>query len=115
MSRLDLLFSTLKQSYKPPQSAKNNAQKVLDWKEKYGDEVKGMTQVGWTRARQLASGQSVSAGIVKRMAQFNRHRKNASINPKYKDKPWKDAGYVAWLGWGGTSGIDWAMKISNDL
>ena len=38
-----------------PQSATNNAKKVLEWKKKYGKEVKGMTSVGWTRANQLAS------------------------------------------------------------
>ena len=29
-----------------PQSASNNAKKVLEWKKKYGKEVKGMTAVG---------------------------------------------------------------------
>src|SRR5210317_2221055 len=95
-----------------PQSATNNAKKVLEWKEKYGKEVKGMTSVGWTRARQLASRRKLSYDTIARMAAFNRHRKNAEIDPKYKDTPWKDRGYVAWLGWGGTSGIDWAVKIS---
>lgn len=101
------------EKYTPPESAKNNAQKVIDWKEKYGDEVKGMTNVGWTRARQLASGKPISIDIVKRMAQFNRHRKNAEVAPEYKNTPWRDAGYVAWLGWGGTTGIDWAISISS--
>ena len=31
-----------------PQSATNNAKKVLAWKKKYGKEVKGMTSIGWT-------------------------------------------------------------------
>ena len=30
------------------------------------------------------------------MAQFNRHRENAKIDPQYKDEPYKDRGYVAW-------------------
>ena len=92
-----------------PKSATNNAKKVIRWKEEHGDEVKGMTQVGWRRARQLANRDPLSKETVKRMAQFNRHRKNAEIDPKYKDTPWKDNGYVAWLGWGGTSGINWAI------
>lgn len=71
-----------------------------------------MTAVGWRRANQLAKGENLSLDTVKRMAQFNRHRKNAKIDPKHKNEPWKDAGYVAWLGWGGDSGIDWAMRIS---
>ena len=96
------------ESYRPPASARNNARRVLRWKEKYGDEVKGMTQVGWTRANQLASGENLSRETVARMSAFARHRKNAEIDPKFKDTPWKDRGYVAWLGWGGTSGVNWA-------
>ena len=98
-----------------PKSASNNAKKVLKWKEKYGDEVKGMTSVGWKRARQLANRESLSKETVKRMAQFNRHRQNAKIDPKYKDTPWKDNGYVAWLGWGGTSGVNWAIAKSESF
>ena len=98
-----------------PKSATNNAKKVLEWKEKYGDEVKGMTPVGWARARQLASRRKLSYETIARMAAFNRHRKNAAIDPKYKDTPWKDRGYVAWLGWGGTSGINWAIKKAESI
>lgn len=98
-----------------PQSATNNAKKVLEWKERYGDEVKGMTSVGWTRARQLASRRKLSYKTIARMAAFNRHRKNAAIDPKYKDTPWKDRGYVAWLGWGGTSGVNWAIKKAESI
>jgi len=31
-------------------------------------------------------------------------------SPEFKDTPWKDRGYVAWLGWGGTTGIEWASN-----
>jgi len=44
----------------PPKSAQSAAKKVLEWKEKHGDEVKGMTQTGWTRARQIAFNQFYS-------------------------------------------------------
>jgi hypothetical protein len=98
--------------FKPPRGARNNARKVLRWKEQHGDEVKGMTQVGWTRANQLASGELLTPETVARMSAFNRHRKNAKVDPKYKSEPWKDAGYVAWLGWGGDSGISWAKKAT---
>ena len=94
-----------------PESATNNAKKALAWKEKYGrGEVKGGTSVGWTRANQLAKGEALSRDVVARMAQFNRHRKNSKVDPKFKSTPWKDNGYVAWLIWGGTSGVDWAIK-----
>lgn len=98
--------------FKPPAGAKAAAKKAIEWKDKYGDEVTAMTQTGWVRARQLANGDELSLDIVKRMAAFNRHRKNSKISPKYKDTPWKDNGHVAWLGWGGDAGVDWAMKIS---
>ena len=44
------------------------------------------------------------------MSAFKRHQKNAEVGAENKETPWKDAGYVAWLGWGGTSGINWAAK-----
>jgi hypothetical protein len=99
------------ETYRAPESARNNARRVLRWREKHGDEVKGMTRVGWTRARQLADGRPLSRETVGRMAAFERHRKNSEVAPEYKDTPWRDAGYVAWLGWGGDTGIAWAAEI----
>ncbi len=108
----EVLENTDEKTFKVPAGAKGNAQQVLDWKEKHGSEVKGMTSTGWARARQLATKSEIGLSTVKRMAMFNRHRKNAEVDPKFKSEPWKDRGHVAWLGWGGTSGIDWAIKIS---
>ena len=93
-----------------PVSATNNAKKALAWKEKYGDEVKGGTIIGWTRARQLANREGLSYETIARMAAFARHRSNSAIDSKYKSEPWKDRGYVAWLIWGGTSGVNWAIE-----
>ena len=94
-----------------PQSASNNAKRMIEWREKYGrDEVRGGTSVGWQRASSLSKRESLSESTVARMAQFNRHRENATIDPKFKDTPWKDNGYVAWNLWGGTSGVNWAIK-----
>ena len=99
-----------------PSAAKKNAQKAIDWKDKYGrGEVDAGTAVGWTRASQLANGENLSADTVKRMASFNRHRKNSKIATEYKDTPWKDRGYVAWLIWGGDEGVDWAIKKSKEI
>jgi len=93
-----------------PDAAKKNAQMAIDWKEKYGrDEVDAGTAVGWARAHQLAKGENLSADTVGRMSAFNRHRKNSKISAEYKETPWKDRGYVAWLIWGGDEGVDWAM------
>ena len=102
--------------YNPPESAQSNARRVLKWKQEHGDAVKGMTSVGWARARQLASGKPVSLDTVRRMAQFNRHRSNyEKARAKQKSEggnPWEYAGIVAWLGWGGTSGVNWAIRTS---
>jgi hypothetical protein len=102
-------------SYSPPEAARNNARRVLKWRDKHGDAVAGMTQVGWTRANQLASGENLSRETVGRMAAFARHRKNADVAPEYEGEPWRDAGHVAWLGWGGTSGVDWAAGIVGNV
>lgn len=99
------------ETYLPPESAQNNARKVLAWREEHGEAVQGMTRTGWTRANQLASGERLSRETVGRMAAFARHRSNAEVAEEYRDEPWRDAGYVAWLGWGGTTGIEWAAEI----
>lgn len=119
-----------KEGLVPPQGAQNAAKRVLDWKEKYGDEVKGMTAVGWTRARQLASGQALSPDTVKRMAQFARHQGNYEAAKRnleqdralYRQgkkikapKPWHYAGIVAWQGWGGSAGVNWAKRESEKM
>lgn len=112
------LLTKADDKYTPPESARNNARRVLKWRKEHGDEVKGMTAVGWRRASQLASGKPVSLDIVKRMAQFARHEQNyikARAKQKSEGKPpWAYAAIVAWLGWGGSSGIlSWAKRISS--
>jgi hypothetical protein len=108
-------IKTKANTYTPPKAAQNNAKRMLKWREEHSDDIKGGTNVGWIRANQLASGEAISEDIVKRMAQFNRHRENATVNPKYKDEPWRDAGYVAWNLWGGTEGVNWAMSQSKRI
>lgn len=99
-----------------PAAAKANAKKAIKWKEEYGrDEVKAGTPVGWARAHQLAKGENLSADTVARMSAFNRHRKNSKIATEYKDTPWKDRGYVAWLIWGGDAGVDWAINKMKEI
>ena len=39
-----------------------------------------MTQVGWTRANQLAKGEAISIETIKRIAAFARHEKNSKID-----------------------------------
>lgn len=99
----------------PPKGAQKNAQKAIEWKEKYKNEVKAGTRVGWVRARQLANGDAISLDIVQRMANFQRHRKNSTISPENKNTPWRDNGYVSWLLWGGDEGVNWAIKKIQEI
>ncbi len=104
------------QSFKPPKGAQESAQKALDWREKYGDEVKGGTRVGWTRANQIAKGENLSEETISRMASFfARHDGNQAIAEEFSGEPWRDAGYVAWLLWGGDQGKIWAERVSRSL
>lgn len=101
--------------FTPPKAAQKNAKKALRWKEEHPNEVDGGTQVGWTRANQLADGGELSPDIVQRMAQFNRHRSNSEIADEYEGEPWKDNGYLAWQLWGGDEGVDWAIRLSDRM
>lgn len=99
-----------------PQGATNNARRMLEWREKYGrDVVRGGTNVGWTRASQLASREALSLETVKRVHSFlSRHADNATIDPDYKNEPWRDKGYVAYNLWGGKAMVAWAKRISEN-
>jgi len=98
-----------------PEAATNNAKRVLKWRDEYGDEVTGMTSVGWNRANQLANRERLSRETIAKMAAFERHRKNAEVAPEFRDTPWRDNGHVAWLGWGGSAGIEWAQRKLNQI
>jgi len=93
-----------------PITAQNNAKRGLELREKWG---RGGTMVGVARARDLSNGADLSIRTVKRMASFNRHRQNYQPDKKESDGG-PTAGTIAWLLWGGTAGIDWALSISND-
>ena len=107
-----MYFKSQFESYNDyPQAASDAACKVLRWIDEHGrDEVAGMTQTGLTRANQLCNRENISEDTIARMASFARHKKNSEINPEYKGTPWKDKGYVAWLGWGSDEGINWAQR-----
>ena len=105
------------ESFKPPQSAVNNAKRGLELRKKWGrgglspSEAKSQgIDSGVTRARKIASGK-VSTHDVRRMSAFNRHRKNYRPEKKMSDGG-PTAGTIAWLLWGGTSGVNWAKKKS---
>jgi len=92
-----------------PQSATNNAKRALKYREESGNPKGCGTPVGWRRANQLANREALSKDTVKRMASFNRHRQN-------KDVPYSEGcGGLMWDCWGGTSGIDWAIRKSKEI
>jgi predicted RNA-binding Zn-ribbon protein involved in translation (DUF1610 family) len=105
------------ESYKPPASAIANAKRGLRLRKEWGrgglspSEAKSQgIDSGVTRARKIASGK-VSRHDVRRMSAFNRHRKNYRPDKKMSDGG-PTAGTIAWLLWGGTSGVNWAKKKS---
>jgi len=113
-------FAETFEAYNPPQAAVNNAKRGLRLREKWGrggmspaEARKAGIDSGVTRAKKISSG-SVSKHDVRRMSAFNRHRKNYAPSKKKPDGG-PTAGTIAWLLWGGTSGVDWAKKQSAAL
>ena len=86
-----------------PQAAKNNAKRALEWAEKNGWGSCG-TPVGKQRANQLAKGENITRDTIARMAGFKRHEQN-------KDVPYSEGcGGLMWDAWGGSAGINWAIR-----
>lgn len=98
--------------YSPPAGARAAARKAIKFKED-GKAGGAGTSVGWTRARQLANGETLSLSTVKRMySYFSRHE----VDKKGKD--WGNQsnpsnGYIMWLAWGGDAGYSWSRRIVN--
>ena len=98
--------------YSPPAGARSAARRAIKFKEQ-GKATGAGTSVGWTRAGQLARGESLSLSTVKRMySYFSRHE----VDKKGKD--WGNSanpsnGYIMWLAWGGDAGFSWSRGIVN--
>jgi hypothetical protein len=99
-----------KTGYKPTSGMQSAARRAIKLKEQ--GKAKGAgTAVGWTRAGQLARGETLSLSTVKRMySYFSRHE----VDKKGKD--WDNAenpsnGKIMWLAWGGDAGFSWSRKI----
>jgi len=85
-----------------PKGATSNAKRAIEWKEENGSDCG--TQVGWTRARQLADRKPISRDTIARMASFKRHE-------QHKDVPYSEGcGGLMYDAWGGDSGINWAIR-----
>lgn len=92
-----------------PKAASENAKRALKFREETDNKNGCGTPVGWARANQLAKGEPISEDTIKRMASFNRHRQN-------KDVPYEEGcGGLMWDAWGGTEGIDWAIRKSEQI
>lgn len=98
-----------KQGYKPTSGMQSAARRAIKLKEQ--GKAKGAgTAVGWTRAGQLARGETLSLSTVKRMySYFSRHE----VDKQGKD--WDNTerpsnGKIAWLLWGGDSGFAWSTQ-----
>lgn len=102
----DMAFDTAMEfeSYSDyPESAKNAAQRALDWADKNGWGECG-TPVGKARANQLAKGEPISQETISRMASFARHL-------QHKDVPYSEGcGGLMVDAWGGQAGIEWAQN-----
>ena len=91
-----------------PQAATNNAKRALQWAEENGWGDCG-TPVGKARARQLANREPLSRDTIARMASFKRHQQHADV-------PYSEGcGGLMWDAWGGTSGIEWAIRKLNEI
>ena len=85
----------------PTEEMAANAARGLELREKHG---RGGTAVGVARARDIKNRKNLSPETVRRMhAFFSRHEKNKAGGED-------DAGYIAWLLWGGDAGQGWAKR-----
>lgn len=98
------------EGYSPPAGARAAARRAIKFKED-GKANGAGTSVGWTRAGQLARGETLSLSTVKRMySYFSRHEVDK------KGKNWANQsdpsnGYIMWLAWGGDAGFSWSRGI----
>ena len=75
-----------------PEAASANAKRALEYRQKTGN------------PRQLANKENLSESTVRRMAAFERHRRNSKT-------PYSaGCGGLMWDAWGGNEGIDWAKR-----
>jgi hypothetical protein len=100
-----------KEGYKPTAGMKSAAKRAIRWKEQ--GKAKGAgTAVGWTRAGQLARGETLSLSTVKRMFSFfSRHEVDKKGKDFYNTSN-PSNGRIMWDAWGGDAGFSWSRKIT---
>ena len=101
-----------KEGYKPTSGMKSAAKRAIRWKEE-GKATGAGTAVGWTRAGQLARGETLSLSTVKRMYSFfSRHEVDKKGKDFYNTSN-PSNGRIMWDAWGGDAGFSWSRKIVN--
>ncbi len=102
MTKLRAIVVKLETYNDYPKAASNNAKRAIKYKEEKGTTCG--TRVGWTRAGQLARRENISRETIARMASFKRHQQN-------KDVPYDEGcGGLMYDAWGGTEGVEWAIR-----
>jgi hypothetical protein len=69
------------------------------------------TAVGWTRAGQLARGETLSLSTVKRMYSFFSRHEVDKKGKDFNNAENPSNGKIMWLAWGGDAGFSWSRKI----
>jgi hypothetical protein len=91
-----------------PEAAVNNAKRALKWVKENGWGTCG-TPVGKARANQLANREPLSRDTIARMASFKRHQQHADV-------PYTEGcGGLMWDAWGGTAGVEWAIRKLKEI
>ena len=99
-----------KEGYSPTAGMKSAAKRAIRWKEQ-GKATGAGTAVGWTRAGQLARGETLSLSTVKRMYSFfSRHEVDKKGKDFYNTSN-PSNGRIMWDAWGGDAGFSWSRKI----
>lgn len=94
-----------------PDGVKNNAKRVLEWTDKNGWGGCG-TQVGKTRANQLANGEAISLDTIKRMYSYlSRHEVDLESSKSYSD----GCGKLMYDSWGGKAALGWSHNKLKEL
>lgn len=114
-ARTRLADASERDSIQIPTGVSETAQRVLDLWEEHGDQVKGMTRIGWTRAAQLARGGNVSRRTFLRirsyLARSEKVYRQQLARVKTGEIPLhRSAAVVAWLGWGGDAAKSWTAS-----
>ena len=101
-----------KEGYKPTSGMQSAARRAIKLKEQ--GKAKGAgTIVGWTRAGQLARGETLSLSTVKRMYSFFSRHEVDKKGKDFNNAENPSNGKIMWLAWGGDAGFSWSRKIVN--